>query len=188
MTNEDKPLFRVGGVYRQQNGVICELRHFLGAVSALAERVWSPPGEWLNAGGSRDMRTGRYHGAALGDDELTLIPGELELRDGQWVAVEEKEEAKSVQSLGALLRQALERGIGQTKTPTLDKLENTSEPKRAPLDWNKSTPFDPFKGFVVKSNEGWAFKPAASPLTLSTDLEPASHQVRAAFGSADLLR
>jgi hypothetical protein len=104
------------------------------------------------------------------------------------VPVEEKEEAKTVQTLGALLRQALERGIGQTKTPTLDKLENTSEPKRAPLDWNKSTPFDPFKGYVVRSDSGGPTSNTPSPLTLSTDLEPASHQVRVAFGSAELVR
>lgn len=38
-----------------------------------------------------------------------------------------------------------------TKTPTLDKLANTTEPKRPPLDWADDTPFDPFKDFIVTS-------------------------------------
>lgn len=43
-------------------------------------------------------------------------------------------------------------GAAPSKTPTLDKLENTSEPKRPPLNWDAKTKFDKFDGFVVTSN------------------------------------
>jgi hypothetical protein len=58
-----------------------------------------------------------------------------------------------------------------------------------PLDWNKSTPFQPFPGFKVSSNvevaEGCISK---HPLCLSPDMGDSSHQANPAFGSAALLK
>lgn len=103
----------------------------------------------------------------------------IQFVDGRYVA--RGVELKPTQTLGDLLRKA---GQGlPSKTPTLDKLENGRDPKRAPLPYfAERTPFDPFKGFVCVSStqhqDAFGFSP---------DLQPSSHLVAPAHGSA-LLR
>jgi hypothetical protein len=176
--NEDKPLFRIGGVYREQSGCVV----FLEATdcSDIARAVVLEEQGGLRCrleDGHRDINGGKD--VASPGNDFDLIPGELELRDGQWVPVEEKEEGVFLAGPDATFKEVVE--------ALIDLHAEMAEPKRAPLDWNKSTPFDPWKGYVVKSDTGH-IEHTPSPLTLSTDLEPASHQVRAAFGSAELVR
>ena len=56
------------------------------------------------------------------------------------------------------------------------------EPKREPLDWNKSTPFDPFKGYEVRSVNEWR-----TPHTHSHPLQKMA-EGKEGFGSAALLK
>jgi hypothetical protein len=131
-----------------------------------------------------------------------LLPGEFHLKDDQWVPVEEDKPAKS---LGALIRQAQMKLAESTfngkpavlgnfsKTPTLDKLENTKEPKRAPLDWNKSVPFNNFPGFDVTCRGAYKHEEdvmlaSRREVQRSPDLCDSSHQANPAFGSAALLK
>jgi hypothetical protein len=55
--------------------------------------------------------------------------------------------------ISSALEKMEEKSYG-SKTPTLDKLQNTSEPKRAPLPFfieqQERARFDPFKGYAVK--------------------------------------
>jgi hypothetical protein len=44
--------------------------------------------------------------------------------------------------------------MGTRASPAQSVSQTTKEPTRAPLDWNKSTPFDPFEGFEVESDPG----------------------------------
>jgi hypothetical protein len=188
MTNEDKPLFRVGGVYRNQRGDVTRINSvqcaasgffhgFFDGDTAVEVSVLNDDGTERWQDGWRRLSDGKYREADC--PIYNLIPGELELRDGQWVPVEEKEEGVFLAGPDATFKEVVE--------ALIDLHAEMAEPKRAPLDWNKSTPFDPWKGYVVKSDTGH-IEHTPSPLTLSTDLEPASHQVRAAFGSAELVR
>lgn len=73
-----------------------------------------------------------------------------------------------------------------TKTPTLDKLANTAEPKRPALTWADTKPFDPFKGaFADWSGTGSTHvQPSVKPHPLQHDgqsvdhLPSARHQLR----------
>jgi hypothetical protein len=194
MTNEDKPLFRVGGVYRNQRGDVTRINSvqcaasgffhgFFDGDTAVEVSVLNDDGTERWQDGWRRLSDGKYREADC--PIYNLIPGELELRDGQWVAAEEKEEAVFCEA-NRICRDALtgkdchcartareqevnaamiaRDGMKVEKWPSLDSMKLQDEPfTRLPL-------------------------PPLRSLTLSTDLEPASHQVRAAFGSAELVR
>lgn len=88
MTESNKPLFRVGGCYMQVNGLVARVasereNYFL------VESVFRPEGsDIFSGGGGRWKDDGRYiHESSARDRGLRLLPGELELKDGQWVPV-----------------------------------------------------------------------------------------------------
>lgn len=99
----EENLFRVGGVYRQNNGELRRLaavsegevvgmqpliaKLFAGTVPVVAQYL-DAPNEWGD--GWRRLSDGKYHADLINDaSESHLIPGELHQVDGQWVSVEE---------------------------------------------------------------------------------------------------
>jgi hypothetical protein len=199
MTNEDKPLFRDGGVYRDLSGRITRLsaRRYRGSEcepGILWARALEADGSWSGDG----FRCIKY-GADTIDHELEgggyrhLIPGELELRDGQWVAAEEKEEG---QPDGAeLIRRWAEKERARLQMERAERLLVASSneamvardcTEAACLYAEQRQEAERVRA-ILSAPVSTAFPPLRA-LTLSTDLEPASHQVRAAFGSAELVR
>ena len=129
--------------------------------------AWAPEGV-LGYEGKKNPPTLRAESIAAG----RLI----EKVDGKYVA-RGMEEDKPALTLGAILRQALERQPTIKPAPAPDL-----EPKREPLDWNKSTPFDPFKGYEVRSVNEWR-----TPHTHSHPLQKMA-EGKEGFGSAALLK
>jgi hypothetical protein len=171
--NEDKPMFRVGGVYRDGEDSVLELRACPKNGFAACHMVRFDGHVDKYGTGICRLSDGRDDAALDRESLLHLIPGELELRDGQWVPVEEKEEAKPddfVWLLGPL------EPIGD------DYDEGDADAAMIARDG----PAKP--AAVVIEQPARTAKPALPALSISTDLQPASHQVRAAFGSADLLK
>jgi hypothetical protein len=202
MTNEDKPLFRVGGVYRNQRGDVTRINSvqcaasgffhgFFDGDTAVEVSVLNDDGTERWQDGWRRLSDGKYREADC--PIYNLIPGELELRDGQWVAAEEKEEAQldgaelirrwAEKERARLQKERAERLLAASSNEAMVARDCTeaaclyaeqrqeAERVRATLSAPVSTALPPLRS-----------------LTLSTDLEPASHQVRAAFGSAELVR
>jgi hypothetical protein len=179
MTNEDKPEYTVfystgflctGG----RDGDTLEELVALGDKNFVPE-VWSPEVPVI-LGGSKFAWQLREESIAAGR-VIKLIDGKYVPFGLDAVPVEEKEEGVFLAGPDATFKEVVE--------ALIDLHAEMAEPKRAPLDWNKSTPFDPFKGYVVKSDTGH-IEHTPSPLTLSTDMEPASHQVKPSNGSAYL--
>jgi hypothetical protein len=182
--NEDKPMFRVGGVYRQRNGVLARLGPDGLAVYLSDGHKYGPRSLFSGA----DLHT-HFIGDFAGD--RSLIPGELELRDGQWVPVEEKEEA---QLDGAeLIRRWAENERARLQMDRAERLLAAS-PNEAMVarDCTEAACLyaeqrqEAERVRAILSAPVSTALPPLRALTLSTDLEPASHQVRAAFGSASL--
>jgi hypothetical protein len=71
-----------------------------------------------------------------------------------------------------------------SKTPTLDKLENTAEPKRGRLTWADSKPFDKFADFTVTSDTATPDHAYSHPTTRVAD---AGAQTPPVCGSAWLV-
>lgn len=92
--------FRIGGVYRQQSGDIARLlpagmveERECGTACCVGERVSMFTGGW------RFLDNGRYvNKEDVANYAAHLIPGELELRDGEWRPIE------AAPSLFAVLR------------------------------------------------------------------------------------
>jgi hypothetical protein len=92
--------FRIGGVYREVGGglsvVDCRidsfssepLREYYGAAGALEVYGMRSDGIRRGQNGWRRASDGGNYGDESG--KYTLLPGELQLKDGQWVPVEEK--------------------------------------------------------------------------------------------------
>lgn len=154
---------------------------------------------------ANDTYGGTKHADVLRAESIAA--GRLIEHDGtRYVARGVEDKPAKAKTLGDLLLQALDRGIGKpaTMTPTLDKLANTSEPKRPRLTWADTKPFDPFPGFIVTKGRNAddlsdpepffdnlpksTAHPALSSLSLSADLAPSSHQVLPGFGSASLVK
>jgi hypothetical protein len=176
MTNEDKPRFTVFF----GSGFLCSGTGHGDSLEALVDLgeegftplAWAPEVPFIY-GGSKFGAQIRAESIAAGRV--------IKLIDGKYVpfgvAAEEKEDGVFLAGPDATFKEVVE--------ALIDLHAEMAEPKRAPLDWNKSTPFDPFKGYVVKSDTGH-IEHTPSPLTLSTDMEPASHQVKPSNGSAYL--
>jgi hypothetical protein len=176
MTEETKTAqFRIDGVYRQKGGDLVRLDWCVTHFGRFAQAVFI---NRSGTDGERDLATGKYPYAE--DDtshKCHLLPGELHQVNGQWVPVED-----SGGGSGCI-----------TKTPTLDKLENTSEPKHPRLTWADSKRVDRFPGYHVRSNHVWlqgeedADHPSPFGAFRSPDLAPSSPQVLPVFGSAKLV-
>jgi hypothetical protein len=191
MTNEDKPLFRVGGVYRDGFGDLNLLAQRDGEFAAV--RILDDSnGADLGGGGLVRLADGRDSEYIYKPDaKWHLIPGELELRDGQWVAAEEKEEG---QPDGAeLIRRWAEKERARLQMERAERLLAASSneamvardcTEAACLYAEQRQEAERVRA-ILSAPVSTAFPPLRA-LTLSTDLEPASHQVRAAFGSAYL--
>lgn len=93
--------------------------------------------------------------------------------------------SNSPKTMGAVIREAVRLHGEMLEMVRLTHYAAPAEPARPALDWNKPTPFDPFKGFTVTSH--CANEPQAPGLH-SPDLKQSSHQVAAVFGSAELVR
>lgn len=96
-------LFRIGGVYRQGNGSVrklipCEFRkEWAFAAMPTLDGGFTATG-W-QSDGARRLSDGRYvHDLNNSRDAIALIPGELTLVDGKWIArgVEEKRDDEGI--------------------------------------------------------------------------------------------
>jgi hypothetical protein len=160
-----------------------------GAVAADLDVVAWAPGVPECYGGDKSTEALRADSIAAGRT--------IELVDGKYVARGVAAEEQPAKSLGALIR---EQQQGKASEPIGDDYDegdegwdsiapNPYEPKRAPLDWNKSKPFNNFPGYSVKCDTGPQIEADKHPLCLSPDMADSSHhQVPAIFGSAALLK
>lgn len=164
---EEAPMFRIGGVYRQNDGEVVELRmawplsKFQGIEFGYASRI--------NTGGPdgfRRLDNGRYpyraEDAGRGEH---LIPGELEQdASGNWAK-------------------------GATVSVSVRPLEYKPAPIAPtlhPADARMIARDGPAKPRAVQPAPVIAAKPAPAGLCFSTDLTRSSHQVSPFFGSAAL--
>lgn len=158
MTESAQPLFRIGGVYRNAQGELTKLVQMDENTGALPLKACASPAKAINVtsngkhGGACGYRS-LVDGSDLADyahdgGDRTLIPGDLTLKDGEWVpfrwpwvpAATEQPQHHTFPSGATIVTQ------GSTIT---GRIEPAPEPKRAPLDWNKPTRIDRFPGFVV---------------------------------------
>jgi hypothetical protein len=139
--------FRIGGVYRQRNGEVVRLAPYSdsygssfvdGYGSAIAIKDGTPRG-WCH------LSSGRVCAFAHDDAKFTgdLLPGELTLVNGEWISMTPTLDKIEAEKGGA----TQEAGIADLAKRIQE--HRSAERHRAPLDWNKPTPFDPFKGFEV---------------------------------------
>lgn len=129
-------MFRIGACYKQRDGVVVLLRS--ASESPMPEMgdgfAWACYEDTRMGIGFRNLIDGSEASPWKAPENRDLLPGELTLRDGQWVP------------LGAQQEKAT------SMTPTLDAMENARDPKRDPLPYfAERKAFDPFgPGFVVK--------------------------------------
>lgn len=148
--------FRLGGVYRQNNGWIVRLQRYPynpfpghpGAEEGQAYAVILDKRDWQPVGGDgiRDLSDGAYGPRRTEKDYGShLLPSEVAYFDGF-----DKPTIK-LESHYASLR------------------ANKEEPQRCALDWNKPAVWDPFPGYVVVSgNEPYTAAGPAGPFGRST--------------------
>jgi hypothetical protein len=136
---ETQTPFRIGGVYRQQDGTVVRL---LDRTSDFPVGAGIGHARHVDGG---EMRSG-FRRLSDGVDtinfkggECNLLPGELHQINGEWVPRGVPVEDKPAKSeLPELVKHFLQR----ESTP-----QPTKERARPALDWNKPTPFDAFGGF-----------------------------------------
>lgn len=175
--------FRIGACYQDVGGVVTR-------IDALMDDgdLWVPEwafGQWRTSG-FRNRITGIDGGGWIRDSGYArhLVPGEV--ADPSEVTPEPigVEQEKPATTLGAVLRQAIERleRTPPTSTPVLDALANTAEPQRPRLTWADPKPCDRWDGFTVTRST----QEQDAPRSLSPDLRPTGHQIEPTFGSAFL--
>jgi hypothetical protein len=168
-------LFRIGGVYRNNAGKLQRIigpsahpnpeRHFF-QVSLLAE-----DGSVIFSDDGSRFINGTYFGDPT--ESASLLPGELHQINGEWVPRGVPVEDKPAETLGELLRRALNPGPSHStpatqqqdkpaepsKTPLFDHLRRLRESGQGPaavevprpaLTWADSKPFDAFGGFFTE--------------------------------------
>jgi hypothetical protein len=166
-------LFRIGGCYRNLHGAVCRLTDIGVEGRAGAELVsdkFTLHGDW-------SLATGEWAHVTSG---MHFAPGELLEVEGRWVPAEEVKEASSADKL---IYEAITQAYFASKTPTLDKLANTAEPKRERLTWADSKAFDAFPGYSVTSHTNEAKQGPSHPLQRTSEGERIP-----GFGSAYLIR
>lgn len=145
--NETK--FRIGGVYRQKDGAVVELS-ICSFVHNEPGTAWATdPGYYRCGNGFRRLSDG-VDTVGWRDNCRDLLPGELHQVNGEWLPLGVAEEApKPTPSLGALLRQAWERGSVKPATT-----KAAAEKVRPALTWNKPASVDRFPGFTSTYDTG----------------------------------
>lgn len=139
--------FKVGSVYRTQCGAVVRLFNEdwgwgCNGVRALnglnlGGREGPSNGQWL--------LDGRYLNGPGGMCEMSLLPGELEYQDGQWVAKEESLPDQCIPGSVCL-------GDLHGNWCLCQHSSKDTEPRRPRLTWADPKPSDRFAGYEVTSS------------------------------------
>lgn len=167
--------FRIGGVYRQRDGVLVQLGTFRDSINepgaAWARRVEGFPfGE-----GFRYLIDGRDTGDWW-QGARDLTPGELTQTDSGWVALGVEEESE----LPELVKNFIKRTEGE-RFIDLDAAHDALDAAMIARDGEK-----PPASFQAEPPKSKAL-PACVGLSIGVDLLPSTHQVRPAFGTAHMV-